>query len=178
VRHVIATTRLRLISLGADILRASLAGAADDTARLLGAALPPEWAEMHDVFRIRLEQLTHAPDEEPWLTRAMVRQDDGHAVGVTGFHGPPGGAWLRDYAPDGVELGYTVFPAYRRQGYAAEAITALIAWAYDEHDVRGFILSIAPANQPSVALATKLGFRHIDDWTHPDRGLEHVYRLP
>jgi RimJ/RimL family protein N-acetyltransferase len=178
VRHVIESPRLRLISLGADVLRASVDGDLQTAARLLGATVPPEWEEMRDVLRIRIDQVERTPADEPWLTRAAALKETGEIIGAVGFHGPPGGDWLHDYAPGGVEFGYTVFPAHRRRGYATEASTALIEWAHDEHDVRGFILSIAPANEPSARLATKLGFRHIDDWTHPSRGLEHVYRLP
>ena len=53
--------------------------------------------------------------------RALVWGASGRVVGIGGFHGPPGGDWLRDYAPDGVEFGYTVFEEFRRQGIAYES---------------------------------------------------------
>ena len=111
-----------------------------------------------------------------WLSRAVVLASEQRAVGITGFHGPPGGAWLRDFAPDGVELGYTIFPGDRRRGYAAEAARALIAWAAQEHGVASFVLSIAPGNDASIRLAAKLGFAPVGEWVHPERGRELVYR--
>ena len=79
-------------------------------------------------------------------------------IGVTGFHGRPGGEWLRDFAPDGVEFGYTIFEGDRRRGYAAEASEALVAWASKEHEVRSHVLSIGPDNEASIGVARRLGF--------------------
>jgi RimJ/RimL family protein N-acetyltransferase len=96
-------------------------------------------------------------------------------IGIGGFHGPPGGAWLRDVAPGGVEFGYTIFARDRRRGYAAEAGAALVRWASEEHGVRRFVLSIGPENEPSAGIAAKLGFRRVGEWVHAERGLEHVW---
>ena len=96
-------------------------------------------------------------------------------IGVTGFHGRPGGAWLRDHAPDGVEFGFTIFEAYRRRGFAAEASEALIRWARKEHGVRSYVLSVGPTNDASAGVARKLGFQQAGEWVHPQRGREIVY---
>lgn len=171
----IETGRLRLATMSPELLRASLA---DDLARaetLLGARLPAEWLELEPVFRLRLRQLEERPADEPWLTRAVVLVREARVIGVCGCHGPPGGAWLRDFAPDGVEFGYTIFSADRRRGYAAEAAGALVRWAGEEHGVRRFVLSIGPENLPSARLAAKLGFQRVGEWVHPERGLEHVW---
>lgn len=173
--HVIETARLNLVSMGAILLRALLAGETAWAATLLGAQMPAEWSGLIDVFRMRLGQLDALPEAEPWLTRAVVLKSEARMVGVTGFHGPPGGAWLREYAPQGVEFGYTIFEGYRRKGYATEASEALIAWATDEHGVQNYVLSMAPGNDASVGVAKKLGFSKAGEWIHPERGREFVY---
>lgn len=173
----IETDRLRLVTMGPAFLRASLAGDGARAARLLGARLPTEWAELTPVLQMRLRQLEERPEDEPWLTRAVVLAGESRAIGVCGCHGPPGGAWLRDFAPGGVEFGYTIFPRDRRRGYATEAAAALVRWARDEHGVRRFLLSIGPTNQPSARLAARLGFRQAGEQTHPERGREHVWVL-
>jgi RimJ/RimL family protein N-acetyltransferase len=38
------------------------------------------------------------------------------------------------------------------------------------------VLSIAPDNTHSARLARKLGFDHVGEWLHEERGTEHVYR--
>lgn len=173
--ETIETQRLQLATMGPAFLRASLAG---DTARaeaLLDARLPGEWPELAPVLRMRLRQLDDAPGLEPWLTRAVVLAAERRVVGVCGFHGPPGGDWLRDFAPGGVEFGYTIFPADRRRGFATEAGEALVRWASETHGVRRYLLSIGPDNVVSAAVATRLGFRRAGTWVHEQRGLEHVW---
>ena len=173
---MIETKRLRLITLGPEVLSALLAGATDTAARHLGVGSAEGFAELAPALRMRLAQLEAVPGDEPWLSRAVVLADEQRAVGITGFHGPPGGAWLREFAPDGVEFGYTIFPGDRRRGYATEAGRALVAWAAREHGVARFVLSIAPGNDASIRVAEKLGFARVGDWVHPERGRELVYR--
>jgi RimJ/RimL family protein N-acetyltransferase len=174
---VIETPRLRLVSFDADFLRASLAGERARAEALIGMALPASWPELPEVLRLRLTQLEIAPELAPWLTRAVELERERRLIGVTGFHGRPGGAWLGELAPGGVEFGYTVFEAHRRRGFAFEASAALIAWAAREHDVREFVLAMSPGNAPSIALARKLGFARAGQWRHDLRGIEDVYRL-
>lgn len=163
--------------MSAAFLRASLEGDLRRAEALLGVALPVDWPDIPDVLALRLRQLEADPGWEPWLTRVIELRGEGRAVGVTGFHAPPGGDWLREVAPDGVELGYTVYGDWRRQGIAREAGEALIAWAARTADVRRFVLSTHAANTASVALARRLGFARVGTWTHEVRGVEEVYRL-
>jgi RimJ/RimL family protein N-acetyltransferase len=178
VSHGIETQRLKLVTLGPALLRALLTGETAAAEALLRARVPEAWPSgLSKVFRLRLGQLEAAPAEEPWLLRAVVLRSEARVIGVTGFHGRPGGAWLRDHAPDGVEFGYTIFESYRRQGYATEASEGLIRWATAEHAVRRYLLSIGPDNDASQRVARKLGFRQVGAWEHPQRGHELVYLL-
>jgi RimJ/RimL family protein N-acetyltransferase len=78
-------------------------------------------------------------------------------VGYINFHGPPG---VNDIeAPGAAELGWSVFAAERRRGYATEAALRLMDWARAEHGVRRFISSTTPENAPSLRVHEKLGFR-------------------
>src|SRR5947208_1472704 len=56
------------------------------------------------------------------------------------------------------ELGWTVFPPYRRQGYATEVARALMDWAASEHAVRRFVSATTPDNVASLRVHEKLGF--------------------
>jgi RimJ/RimL family protein N-acetyltransferase len=77
-------------------------------------------------------------------------------VGFVNFHGPPG---VNDTAtPGAVELGWTVFPRYRKKGYATETARALIDWAATEHGIRRFVSSTTPDNEASLRVHEKLGF--------------------
>jgi len=91
------------------------------------------------------------------------------------FHDPPWAAQLDEYAPGGVELGYTIFAPYRRQGYATEAANALMTWAQAEHKITRFVVSISPQNLPSLALAARLGFHKVGTQIDDEDGPEDVF---
>ena len=125
------------------------------------------------VLTMRLRQIHTNPDMQPWLLRAIVIRESQTLCGRIGFHSKPGPEDLRAVAADGVEIGYAVGRSFRRQGFAKEATLRLMRWAYENHRQRSFILSIAPENQASLALAYSMGFRdtglRIDKG---DRGIE------
>jgi RimJ/RimL family protein N-acetyltransferase len=165
--------RLDLVSMSPAFLSASLSGGRVEAARLIGAALPPEWPKPAErQLHRRLKQLAHNPTEQPWLLRAMVLRDDPDRplVGYINFHASPG--------PHGwVEVGYTVLPEFRRRGYAQEAVEALFDWASREHNVQRFRASVSPGNVPSLALVRKLGFREIGRQWDDEDGEELVFEL-
>ena len=157
----IETDRLDLRPMSRAFLEASLASDLERAQRLIRARLPPDWPHDPDVLRMRLGQIERDPEVEPWLLRLMCERASGEAVGYLGFHSEPAPAYLEAYLPGAIELGFSVFPAARRRGYAREAAIALMDWAYRCHGVTRFVVSIAPANQPSQQLARGLGFRKI-----------------
>jgi ribosomal-protein-alanine N-acetyltransferase len=157
--ETIETERLDLVLLGADFVAALLEGRRSDAENHGGFTLPDDWPDEHDsrFLAFRLRQMREKPNETRWLVRAVVlRKPDRLMIGHAGFHGPPGHNARKD--AQAVEVGYTIFPDYRRQGYAIEAVRALIGWA-GEQGVTRFVASIAPDNTASLALVRRLGFR-------------------
>ena len=65
---------------------------------------------------------------------------------------------------------------------AREAALALMQWARDDHGITSFVVSIAPGNQASQALAAGLGFvrigSHVDDVDGPEDVLVLDYFTP
>jgi ribosomal-protein-alanine N-acetyltransferase len=186
----IATARLDLIPLTADLYEASLAGRTAAHRRdrregaeiLPGLAIAPEWFAMRTLLQMRLEQLRAEPSLAPWLLRAIALRSERIVIGHIGFHGAPGAPYLRKLAPQasspgslGAEFGYTIYPAWRRQGYAREASLALMRWAAEERGVSRFVLSISPTNIPSLRLAEQLGFTRIGSQLDDEDGSEDVF---
>ena len=164
----ILSPRMALIPMTPSFLRASLSGQIDEAERELGAALPGDWPnEALDVLGLRLQQLDADPTLQPWLLRAIVLHATQVMIGHIGFHEAPG-------ADRGGEFGFTVFPDYRRQGYAHEASLALMHWARESMGLTKFTLSISPENAPSQALAARLGFIRIGSQMDEIDGLEDV----
>jgi len=135
---------------------------ADDRAaiaRLAPYAVPatfPGEGERRDFVRFRRDQLRDDPARYPWSLRAMVLRAERRMVGFVNFHGKPG---TNDTGTAGaVELGWTVFDADQRRGYATETAIRLIEWARQAHGIQRFISSTTPDNTASLRVHHKLGF--------------------
>lgn len=124
-------------------------------------------------------------DEEVWF---RLLRDIGHWTALG--HGnwsirlSHGGAYLgsvgvlnyrREMTPafDAPELGWGVDPAFQGQGYAAEALTAALAWADRTLGAARTVCMIAPDNLPSLKLAARVGYRPYAETTYSD----HLVRL-
>jgi len=151
------TERLDLHVMTAPFLEASLAGDLEGAGRLIDAVVPPDWLESREFMQLRLRRMREDPAFEDWGPRAVVLRAEARMVGHAGFHTPPGAEYLAPYAPGGVEMGYTVFASDRRRGYATEAVAGLMVWAR-ERGISRFVLSIAPTNDASLAVARRLAF--------------------
>jgi RimJ/RimL family protein N-acetyltransferase len=162
VTETIATERLELVWLSPPLVEAILDGSRDD----LGFEVPNDWPDERDrrFLAFRLRQMGDEPARGRWLVRGIVLAETRELIGHVGFHGPPGINSLK--APDAVEVGYTIFAEHRRQGYAGEAVRALLDWARTE-GIHRFVASVGPENEPSQKLVRRLGFvevgRHWDD---------------
>lgn len=174
---IIRSDRLDLVSLPAEALRLSLARDRERLERILGLSLPAFWFDQGDLIERRLAQVTADPAYGPWGIRAIVRRDASQVVGIINCHTKPGDPYLRDIAPQGVELGFRVFEPFRRRGYAREACEAVMRWAHQVRGVDAFVLSIAPDNEPSLAIARRLGFVRVGSHVDEIDGPEDVYRL-
>lgn len=168
----IASDRLVLVSMTPAFLEACLAGEKARASGMLGLEVPEDWLRARGLMRLRLDQMRLDPSLEPWLLRAIGLRGEWTMIGHIGFHDRPGATYLRDLAPGGVEFGYSIFPPFRRQGYATEACGALMDWAYREHHVMRFVVSISPENLPSLRIAGRFGFRkvgsHVDEEDGPE----------
>jgi len=96
-------------------------------------------------------------------------------IGHIRFHTRPDPEYLHSYARGAIELGYVVFVAYRKQGYAHEALLGAISRAEEGYSIKHFVASISPRNLPSINLIAKLGFRKVGQHVDEIDGIEHVY---
>jgi ribosomal-protein-alanine N-acetyltransferase len=173
----IGSPRLELVSMSPAFLDALLGGRRGEAETMLDATLPDGWPDEHDArfLRMRLAEVRSDPELQQWLVRALVLREPGRIViGHAGFHGGPGrNGPGRDSA---LEVGYTVFEDYRGHGYATEAVVALMAWARGR-GIDHFVASVAPDNEPSLAVVRKLGFVQTGDQWDDEDGLELVFEL-
>ena len=173
----IRTERLELLAFTPEVIEALVARDGDRAAELLGATVPGDWPDRHDerFLHLRLGQLRAHADLQEWSVRGVVLVSESALVGHIGFHGPPGVNALR--RADGVEVGYSIFPAFRRRGIATEAVGGLMQWAREAHDIRAFVASVSPQNDASLGVVGKLGFEHVGEHWDDEDGLEHEFLL-
>ncbi len=168
----ILTPRLRLVLLPLEAVAALLAGDRRTAERVVGLTIPEDFGVDADRYFLTLqkERLEELPERRAWMVRLMILRTTGTVIGSIGFHGPP-------ETLGRAEIGYTVFPPWRRQGYATEGVRALVEWAAGQ-GCPSVYLSIGPGNEPSLKIAERLGFRQVGEQVDEIDGLELVFELP
>lgn len=166
---LIASERLELPLLTRLQLERLAAGDAASVARELNATIPDAWRDgVRRLAAYRARQLAERPQDAPWLLRAIVRTDTRQVIGYLNFHAGPDERGM-------VEIGYTLLPDARGQGYAVEAVRAAVGWAARTHGIQALRASVAPDNERSLNLIRKLGMVKVGEQMDPEDGLEHVY---
>lgn len=171
----IETERLVLRLVPLEGLAATAAKDKEATRQILGP-VPDDWFAEAWVSELRYNQLLADPAYGPWSIRAIMLKSSREIAGNMNCHAQP---MLFEYNGErgpAIEIGYTIFEPWRRQGIAHEAVQGLLAWAAPQ-GVRWVVLSIAPGNGPSLALARKLGARQIGSQIDELDGPEDIYLI-
>lgn len=80
---------------------------------------------------------------------------------------------LRPHGNEAYEIGFHLLPAFWRQGYAVEAASAVIDYAFSVLHARQLFAGHHPLNAASKAVLAKLGFRYTGDTYYEPTGLLH-----
>jgi RimJ/RimL family protein N-acetyltransferase len=101
----------------------------------------------------------------------VTEKATGQVAGVVGFYHPEG-AW------PGVDLGWVLHRSRWGRGYATEAAAAALDWVWRCTQVDRVISLIAPDDQRSIRVATKIGERFERTDVDPIHGEPvHVYAV-
>lgn len=148
------TRRLKLILLTLDLKRAALADK-KQLAELLGVCIPSSWPgpDYAEALPFFISEMEKYPSVPPW-DGVIIHKADNMLIGDIGFHGPPD--------PVGrVEIGYSIVPEYRNQGYATEMACHLIIWALQQPGVNSVIAECMDNNFGSIKVLEKAGLRRL-----------------
>lgn len=85
---------------------------------------------------------------ESWM---IIKKDTLEIIGDAGFKG-------YNYAIQNVDIGYGIIKEERRNGYAEEAVRALINWAFSTELTKEITANCLAGNNSSINLLKKLNF--------------------
>jgi ribosomal-protein-alanine N-acetyltransferase len=162
------TPRLRLRPLAPESIDALIARDVMRLQALLGVGFPEpvQPFPLTDDALPHLREQLRAPDFAwSWIA---ARRDTGMAVCHLGFMRLPD-------PPPTVFAGWSTYPEQQRQGFATEAVGALVRFAFERLGVQRFECTIPPDNAPSLAVATRNGLVALG--REPDDEVGEVIRL-
>jgi [ribosomal protein S5]-alanine N-acetyltransferase len=123
---------------------------------VLQADIPEEWPQqdLKEQLPHFIELLQHDPKSFPWMLWIIVAKAENAVIGDAGFKGRPDKNGV-------VEIGYSMLPSYRGQGYMQEAVSALVAWAFQQPHVKKLIAECDVTNTASMKVLQRLGMEEI-----------------
>ena len=149
----IKTSRLKLIPATTDLVRLEI----ENLPRFfewLDVNPIPDWPleNLSNVLPFFLEQLENDPSLAGWLTWYWIHElpQGNQLVGNGGFKGRP--------ADGVVEIGYETRTSCQREGFAAEAVGALVNWALGHPSVHEIVAETRADNSGSIGVLDRTGF--------------------
>jgi RimJ/RimL family protein N-acetyltransferase len=151
MKPIARTARLELVAATLEIATADL-HRRDRLPRLLRAELGEGWPpSLYDARA--MDWVKRAMEADPalgaWTTWYWILKRPRRVIGISGFKGRP--------AQGCVEVGYTVLERYQRRGFATEAVTAMVQWAF-AHGANCVIAETLPELAASRRVLAKCGF--------------------
>ncbi|MCH4886077.1 GNAT family N-acetyltransferase [Acidaminobacter sp. JC074] len=97
-------------------------------------------------------------DQEKWINWAICLDDD--IIGTVSI-------WNLNHEENKAEVGYGIFPAYRRHGYMKEALLRVIDYAFDVMELDLIEAYTSPVNIPSTKFLEDCNFDYIKSEPDP-----------
>lgn len=147
------TERLELIPFSSDLIKLLVADRAA-LAEKLAAQLPADWPEpdLDRVFRTDAWIARQDRSGDDWGGYLAILKAGRIVIGYPGFIGAPD-------SEGAVEIGYSIADSYQGQGFATEAVQALIEWALRQPQVKQVTAGCDSDNYASRRVLEKLGMR-------------------
>lgn len=153
ILQIIETPRLNLIPLSLNLKKALLENRAKFT-EMVNFNVPEGWPgpDFAEALPFFIQEMEKSPDTI-W-DGMIVHKTDATIIGDMGFMGGPD--------EDGsIEIGYSILPEYRNQGYATEMARGLINWAFQQPSIKAVQAECLNDNLSSVRVLEKVGMSQI-----------------
>ena len=124
----------------------------------IGAEVPDSWPhenwEPH-VYEYLLNLFAESPEAIGWCRYLALRHESGRTlIGSVGCGFPK-------HETGEAEIGYGILPAWQRQGYAPEAVAAMMPWLQGRRPIRAFVAQTFPHLRGSIRVLEKSGFEYV-----------------
>ena len=162
----IDTTNLRLQPYAPEHLLALIEGVPQFEAQigLRAADGLRDFIVSDQVSPVWLAQLRASREADPWIHGfAVVDRDSRSVIGNASFTGPPD-------EKGAVEIAYGIVPSYEGRGYATQAATALVAFAFGSDRVRLVRAHTLPEANASTRVLAKCGFERVGEVVESEDG--------
>jgi RimJ/RimL family protein N-acetyltransferase len=94
-----------------------------------------------------------------WVQLSVLGREGGRLVGDVGIA-------RADGEPGVIKVGYTMAPAFQGNGYATEAVGALVTYAFDVLGAEVVRAYASAENVPSIRVAEKVGMQLVERIEH------------
>ncbi|GAC1619399.1 MAG: GNAT family N-acetyltransferase [Ktedonobacteraceae bacterium] len=153
--QTLETKRLAFIPFSLDLMKATMT----DKARLeemLEVAIPDSWPgpDLAEALPFFVKNMQREPSGRIW-NGLIISKTDAVLIGDMGFMGGPD-------EEGAVEIGYSIVPEYRNQGYATEMASFLIHWALQQAEVKVVTAKCDRDNIGSIKVLTKVGMHRLE----------------
>lgn len=140
---ILETTRLKLIPFSLELKKIALYEPTK-LAEKLGVKVPASWpgADFAEALPFFIKIMENDATGSIW-NGIIVHKTDELVIGDMGFKGGPDGSGA-------VEIGYSIIPEYRGQGYATEMAHRLIAWAFEKPGIKAVTAECLSDNIGSI----------------------------
>ncbi|WP_096190749.1 GNAT family N-acetyltransferase [Evansella halocellulosilytica] len=105
-------------------------------------------------IKLHINKLKQDPTIKGWGVWFVVNKEQRNVIGDIGFKGKPDEGKV-------VEIGYGMLPAFQNKGYATEAVTSLIKWAFSSGKVQKVTAQCLKTNVSSIKVLEKVGMKQI-----------------
>jgi [ribosomal protein S5]-alanine N-acetyltransferase len=152
----ITTQRLELLPCSLEVAQAAIVKDKSQVERLLGVGVPDDWytSEVQDLLPKYTQNLVGDRSQLIWGVWLMIHIADYTLIGDLGFIQKPDQTGT-------VEIGYEVLSAYRQQGFAFEAVEALVNFAFTQPELKRIIAHSPDDHTASIRILEKLGMQQI-----------------
>jgi RimJ/RimL family protein N-acetyltransferase len=153
VANHIVTRRLLLVQLGVEEAVALVDGRGGSD-RPWAPGYPDDGALVAAGFVMTAAQ--HGRDLGPYGTYEIIRRSDGRVIGAAGFLGQPD-------ETGAVRVGYGLAESARGEGYATEALKALLQWASGQDGLTCVLADTTRTNVASQRVMERAGMNRVGE---------------